>query len=29
MINIDGKAKDIMVNIINNMVVIDDLGIFY
>lgn len=29
MINIDGKAKDIMVNIIDNMVVIDDLGIFY
>lgn len=29
MINIDSKAKDIMVNIINNMVVIDDLGIFY
>lgn len=29
MINNDGKAKDIMVNIIDNMVVIDDLGIFY
>lgn len=28
-VNNDKKAKDILFNIINNMVIIDDLGVFY